>query len=150
MILTLMLSLDLPIDENVVIKRELQERPDSSTSYQIISSWIKKCVDTHINCRQPNFTMPTRLLNISQNEPYLEEGTIKSSKYTALSHRWGSKPGSTTTLGNLNRRISISHLPKTFLDAITVSKRLGIGYIWIDSLCIIQDSKKEYVKSLAL
>lgn len=127
-----------PTQMNMVIRRELQEHPDSSSSYQIILSWIKKCVDTHINCRQPNFTMPTRLLNISQNEPYLEGSTIKTSKYTALSHRWGSKPGSTTTLVNLkkqHRSIRISHLPKIFLDAITVSKELGINYIWI-ILCV--------------
>ena len=68
-------------------------------------------------------------------------------KYTALSHRWGNHPPTKddprycTTDGNLSARLngfSLSKLPKTFQDAVRVTRELGIGYLWIDSLCIIQ------------
>jgi hypothetical protein len=68
-------------------------------------------------------------------------------KYTALSHRWGNDPPKKedprhcTTYGNLSARLngfSLSELPETFQDAVRVTRELGIGYLWIDSLCIIQ------------
>jgi hypothetical protein len=40
--------------------------------------------------------------------------------------------------------ITISELPKTFRDAVVVTRRLGIPFLWIDSLCIIQDSPEDW------
>jgi hypothetical protein len=69
-------------------------------------------------------------------------------KYIALSHRWGDaisddeKRYYCTTKDNLEYRLNgfrISDLPNTFQDAITVTRELGVEYLWIDSLCIIQD-----------
>lgn len=75
--------------------------------------------------------------------------------YAALSHRWGSpdqKPPATvgfaaTTWDNLHviedaNGIKEGAFPKTFQDAITVTRRLGIQYLWIDSLCILQKTGK--------
>jgi hypothetical protein len=68
-------------------------------------------------------------------------------KYTALSHRWGNDPPKKedprycTTYDNLSARLngfSLSKLPETFQDAVRVTRELGIRYLWIDSLCIIQ------------
>jgi hypothetical protein len=41
--------------------------------------------------------------------------------------------------------IPLSSLPKTFLDAIVVTKALGLRYLWIDSLCIIQDDEDDWL-----
>jgi hypothetical protein len=38
------------------------------------------------------------------------------------------------------REIMIASLPKTIRDAIQITRRLGIRFLWIDCLCIIQDS----------
>jgi hypothetical protein len=35
-------------------------------------------------------------------------------------------------------------MPATFRDAIEITKRLGIRYLWIDSLCIIQDNAVDW------
>ncbi|KAF2690916.1 HET-domain-containing protein [Lentithecium fluviatile CBS 122367] len=46
-----------------------------------------------------------------------------------------------TTQDNITQRLesfSISELPKTFQDAVKVTRELGVLYLWIDSLCIIQ------------
>lgn len=67
-------------------------------------------------------------------------------EYIALSHCWGDlsveakKEFCTTTENFTQRRIgfNVSSLPKTFQDAVRVTRELGILYLWIDSLCIIQ------------
>jgi hypothetical protein len=64
-------------------------------------------------------------------------------KYVTLSHCWGqaSQRPLTTTAGNLAQHlqgIPLLHLPLTFKDAVEVSRRLGLRYLWIDSLCIVQ------------
>lgn len=43
------------------------------------------------------------------------------------------------------RYIEFDSLTKTFQDAITVARQLGIQYVWIDSLCIVQDDRREWV-----
>jgi len=40
--------------------------------------------------------------------------------------------------------IALSDLPATFLEAIKLTRRLGIRCLWIDSLCIIQDSSEDW------
>jgi hypothetical protein len=42
--------------------------------------------------------------------------------------------------------INIHTMPKTFQDAVKVTRALGISYIWIDSLCIVQDSSEDWLK----
>lgn len=66
---------------------------------------------------------------------------------TALSHCWGKSQPLTTTVDTLyehQQGIEAHLLPKTFLDAIEVNKKLSIRYLWIDSLCIIQDDLKDW------
>ena len=70
-------------------------------------------------------------------------------RYVALSHCWG---GTNTAilkkdmLSTMIGGIDWSQLPKTFQDAIYVTRRLGFRYLWIDSLCIIQDSAEDWSK----
>ncbi|RSM20689.1 hypothetical protein CDV31_000376 [Fusarium ambrosium] len=51
-----------------------------------------------------------------------------------------------TNINEFMQRIRPADLPFTFHDAIRLCRNLGIRYIWIDSLCIIQDSKKDWLK----
>jgi hypothetical protein len=71
--------------------------------------------------------------------------------YTALSYCWGSHPykGFITTKANLLARksnIVEDELPKTFRHAIHAARRLGVRYLWIDALCIIQDSTEDWLE----
>lgn len=73
-------------------------------------------------------------------------------RYIALSHSWGSSPRLTATsdtLEDLEDGIATSFLPKTFRDAIQITKRLGIRYLWIDCLCIVQDDAKDWERESA-
>ena len=78
----------------------------------------------------------------------------RKQEYIALSHCWGGlleeeKRAYCTTQDNIDRRLggfSLSELPKTFQDAVKVTRELGVLYLWIDSLCIIQygDSSEDW------
>jgi hypothetical protein len=79
----------------------------------------------------------------------LVDGQEGQEKYATLSHRWGELPiESQTTEDNLSRRSSISfeELTPTFRDAVEIAVRLDINYIWIDAVCIVQDSKEDWAR----
>lgn len=62
-------------------------------------------------------------------------------RYLALSHPWGDPPHFCTFTTNVDRykeTIDICEIPATFKDAITITRDLGIRYLWIDSICIVQ------------
>ncbi|KAL7820636.1 heterokaryon incompatibility domain-containing protein [Trichoderma gracile] len=72
----------------------------------------------------------------------------KPQPYLALSYCWGRKaPSLVTTKSNYaHLKSSISHnsLPKLYRDAVRLAQVLGIKYIWIDALCIIQDDVDDW------
>ncbi|KAF2139485.1 uncharacterized protein K452DRAFT_232035, partial [Aplosporella prunicola CBS 121167] len=62
--------------------------------------------------------------------------------YLALSHCWGMQNSFQLFRSNLNqltKGFEIARLPETFQDAIMICRRLKQRFIWIDSLCIVQD-----------
>jgi hypothetical protein len=72
--------------------------------------------------------------------------------YTSLSHRWGSAKMFQLTSKNLEclqLEIPLQELSKVFQDAFVACKKLGMRYIWIDSLCIIQDDSQDWEKEAA-
>lgn len=85
-----------------------------------------------------------------QKQQDQQEKERNFAQYAALSHCWGPEPhpdNMKTTLANQDlkeKRIGFSDIPKNFQWAVTVARRLGLRYIWIDALCIIQDSKSDW------
>ncbi|EAA26648.1 HET-domain-containing protein [Neurospora crassa] len=123
----------------------------SDLSWQIASSWMAKCLSSHRKCNQSHSVappLPTRVIDVgSVGEPcpprlhVVTENT--SGRYATLSHRWASQGMLKLEVNNFEKfqqEIPWTSLPKTYQDAIEATRRLGIQYIWIDSLCIIQDS----------
>jgi hypothetical protein len=99
----------------------------------------------------PLTLLPKRLIDVrhdalrlrqTNNFPDEPEG-----QYICLSHRWGAASQLiTTTIATLNERIqgiNFDDLSQTLKDAIVLTWKLGINYIWIDALCIIQDSQED-------
>ncbi|KAH9213301.1 heterokaryon incompatibility protein-domain-containing protein, partial [Leptodontidium sp. 2 PMI_412] len=67
--------------------------------------------------------------------------------YATLSHCWGTVRPMTTTMSTLSDRmqsIPLNLLPKTFQDTVLLTRKFRLKYLWIDSLCIIQDSKDDW------
>ncbi|KAF1830317.1 heterokaryon incompatibility, partial [Decorospora gaudefroyi] len=68
-------------------------------------------------------------------------------QYATLSHCWGNAKALRLTAASfrdLSTGVAISELAKIFQDAIFTARSLGIGLLWIDSLCILQDSEEDW------
>ncbi|KAG7409053.1 Kelch repeat-containing protein [Fusarium oxysporum f. sp. rapae] len=88
--------------------------------------------------------IPTRVLDVGRTDTDLVKlvEPAERVKYVALSHCWGTSEPFTTTYATIGDRKAgfpfELNIPKTFQDAIKVTRKLGVRYLWIDSLCIIQ------------
>ncbi|KAH7253100.1 heterokaryon incompatibility protein-domain-containing protein [Fusarium solani] len=124
-----------------------------------IRSWFHNCTKNHDNCRRfsdlvaPQNQRPSRVLDIHNSKVRLECSVqnIPSFEYVTLSHMWGPDPTAClrlkeASLEEFKLRIPEDQLPGKYLDAIRVARALGFRYIWIDSLCIIQDSSEDWEK----
>ncbi|OAQ58510.2 heterokaryon incompatibility protein [Pochonia chlamydosporia 170] len=99
--------------------------------------------------------LPPRVLQVSQGNVRLVESNGLTGKYVALSYCWGSpvKPPLKTLKSNLQsyqQEIPWHKIPSTFQDTITVARRLDIPYVWIDSLCIVQDDQQDWLSQSKL
>ncbi|KAL2015711.1 hypothetical protein VTK56DRAFT_4907 [Thermocarpiscus australiensis] len=124
---------------------------------QLISEWLHECVSNHPKCMKPNSKLPTRVIAVGSGsaQPYLYETRHEHAPYIAVSHCWGDprhRPLTTTTatLPARMKSIPLSDLPLTFLDAVLLTRALGIAYLWIDSVCIIQDDADDWARESAL
>ena len=122
-----------------------------------VFKWIHECEHEHDICSRRSATengewYPTRLLDLSAFPKdsktiklILSAETELHGSYLTLSHRWGLNPVFALTAENqdlLMKSISLDQLPKTFVDAIEVTRKLGSRYLWIDSLCILQSGER--------
>ncbi|PMD52702.1 HET-domain-containing protein, partial [Hyaloscypha bicolor E] len=101
---------------------------------------------------------PTRLLDVGINsDSLIKLHTTSFSEpqgpYLTLSHRWGGEHVLKLISGNLesfHNGVAINSLPRTFAEAVEITRRLNIRHLWIDSLCIIQDSIGDWRKESLL
>ncbi|CAN9129575.1 unnamed protein product [Alternaria alternata] len=125
------------------------------------AKWLQECVNEHLSCNTSeggSTWYPTRLLHLadpSEDKNYIR--LIRTAReppigpYATLSHCWGNNMPFKLTQAmerELNLRFALTDLPKTFQEAIQVSRRLEIPYLWIDSLCIIQsgDDRQDWYR----
>lgn len=133
----------------------------SDASFKIASVWLEECRSTHGFCSQYQGgvpKLPSRVIDVgppdgSEDPKLYVRGQDETGRYLALSHRWGESErlrDTKTTKHNYRRNgetkqmpriISFSCLPLTFQHAITITRRFCYRYLWIDSLCTIQDDR---------
>jgi hypothetical protein len=73
--------------------------------------------------------------------------------FATLSHCWGTSYMPKADRSNLHQLVAgidSSYFMKTFLEAISITRKLGLRYLWIDSLCIIQDDKDDWNNEASL
>ena len=141
----------------------IPRRSDSPQCFEQIRSWIDNCLQLHKKCSKPETsgTLPKRVLDVGvipgSNIISLYESQHEAVPYIALSHCWGNptihKIPLKTLKSNINEmknNISWDLLSKTFQQAITTTQQLGIRFLWIDSLCIIQDDGGDWEEQAAL
>ncbi|KAH8655068.1 heterokaryon incompatibility protein-domain-containing protein [Tricladium varicosporioides] len=141
-------------EENVA--RLVRQDPCDPKCYEMVSSWVKTCWEGH-DCEPKTDTLlPTRVLEIGRiGEPNLRLiiSNGRKGRYVALSHCWGKRPTTTTTIQNIARHLEsivLDALPANFRDAVMISRELGYDYLWIDSLCIIQGDRDDWVTESSL
>lgn len=115
---------------------------------------VKNCHQRHSACSRQLKALPSRILDLGRSDESEPTGDIrllesngKLAHYACLSHRWGQGQHLTTTTATITSRkhsIAFYDLPRTFQHAVTFTRLMGLRYIWIDSLCIIQDDDDDW------
>ena len=128
----------------------MDETP-STAYFEVAKRWLTKCQENHPECGDQVPKLPTRVICVAEEgqAPYLVSAEGTHAHYATLSHCWGQSKAAMTTLENLRERqtaIPFDTLPNTFKDAIVVCRKFGIQYLWIDRLCIVQNSKSDWEK----
>ncbi|KAI0140487.1 hypothetical protein GGR57DRAFT_425286 [Xylariaceae sp. FL1272] len=139
-------------------------KPGTSEFYDLLRLWLQDC-DKHKGCEaRKRPVLPTRLIDIGTGDDFSSTRLVETEcvkltdeKYIALSHPWGDPKdhppfstlrrdpnGKGRDLASLKSRIPFEELPATFQDAIWVTHALGVRYLWIDSLCIIQGEDGDF------
>jgi hypothetical protein len=155
-ILRMILTTDEMVDNDRLNSAITSSTADPAT-WSMIKGWLTKCLETHDLCHAAeNGFVPTRLLrtDITNGERTFRLIETRDSgledEYVALSHCWGTEPAkediqlSASTQEILRKGGPIAKLPRTFREAFVIIERLGIRYLWIDSLCIFQDSEADW------
>ncbi|KAJ8508759.1 hypothetical protein ONZ45_g9000 [Pleurotus djamor] len=134
-----------------VTERKTNPIVSSDASFEKARSWLGECTTAHADCAIPReVELPTRVLDVSSLEsgenPKILATNGQKGRYVALSYCWGGPQpvtSTTKTIAENIRGIDLSSLPQTIKDAILVTRKLGLPYLWIDALCILQDSAED-------
>ncbi|KAF8866584.1 HET-domain-containing protein, partial [Acephala macrosclerotiorum] len=115
---------------------------------------LHNCQSSHTSCastEKPFF--PSRILNVGvEGDTIRLESSDPSCPYVALSYCWGTTASLKTTSQTLEKmfeNIPVSSLSNTFLNAVRITRALGFHYLWIDALCIVQDSLSDWTAQVA-
>ncbi|CAG8954245.1 hypothetical protein HYFRA_00005865 [Hymenoscyphus fraxineus] len=130
---------------------------DSEENFVLVKRWLDTCVKTHSCSVSPTACkLPTRLLYLDPSNDQVRliitDTDSEIAEYLTLSHCWGSASASDMpklqkhNIQQLMQQIPFKWLSETFQDSILVTKRLGFRYLWIDALCIIQDSLDDWLR----
>lgn len=135
-----------------------------------ISQWIDECSREHPECPQPRASpLPTRILDLgpppqdhdgsgeraevddSVRVRDTEDGEV--ARYVALSYCWGGAQPVVLTRDSRAQMarpggIALARLPRTIRDAVVATRALGLRYLWVDVLCIVQDCAEDVSREL--
>ncbi|KAF4825353.1 Serine/threonine-protein kinase Nek7 [Colletotrichum tropicale] len=131
---------------------------DPSSDFQIalLKQWIRVCDGEHNHQFDSHTKLPTRILDLGTAEKpllCLRDGVgLGVAPYVALSHCWGTGNRFITLKSNLEehkKHIGLDLLPETFKDAVRITRALSYRFLWIDSLCIVQDDLEDWENEAA-
>ncbi|KFA73094.1 hypothetical protein S40288_02745 [Stachybotrys chartarum IBT 40288] len=157
----LLASVRLCVEDESLLSQVIKGRivtpsPTHPRVWDKVRAWLDECKHNHHHELSDSQFMPTRLLEVGKdtNTVCLRVSEIPFAEYTCLSHCWGTSRMrlqlTGDTLSKLTAGIDANELPQTFQDAVWVTRQLGIRYIWIDSLCIVQDSREDWTRESSL
>lgn len=131
----------------------------SEQNRRLAKSWLQHCIKTHERCRSDivqSGGLPTRLLQIKYTNHTPTVRVIETRgqsperrSYIALSYCWGKAIFPTLRTDNEKQYkdgIPFLTLPRTIQDAIWIAGWFRVQYLWIDSLCILQNSQADWAR----
>jgi hypothetical protein len=126
---------------------------ESEADMSLCRAWLQICDGYHKHVTSYVGQLPTRVIDVGIGDEgdmdciYLRVTDGEAwGMYIALSHRW-QKDTPISTSANLDDRrrgIDLRDLPQTYQDAVHITRKLGVRFLWIDSLCIIQDGRLDW------
>lgn len=136
---------------------QIKTSTQSEASFELAREWLNECLSSHSSCSgvaSVDLPSPIRLLDVGSpddlTKPKLRlQGCAdlgSRQMYLTLSHCWGGAKIyqlASSTYESLRIGIALDVLPKSFKDAILITRKLGYRYLWVDSLCIVQDNQAE-------
>ncbi|KAH7112428.1 heterokaryon incompatibility protein-domain-containing protein [Dactylonectria macrodidyma] len=133
-----------------VSNRPIARYPGSSTNLVRMSSWLNHCQEHH-NCKTMPGVMPTRLIEITGTPETIslrlrQTEEVGRVPFAALSYCWGGEQPMKCLSSNIvsyGTAIPFEKQPPTIKDAAKVCQGMGLQYLWIDALCIIQDDSND-------
>jgi Heterokaryon incompatibility protein (HET) len=143
------------------IDHQLGPTTSSNSTLRLVRHWLSNCEANYPGC-SPNtgmqYPLPLRVIDVGTvGETSVRLRVSGSSheygRYITLSHCWGNSNIFKLTSGNeqsLRAGFLIRELPKTFRQAIELTRTLSIRYLWIVSLCILQDSVDDWRQQSAV
>jgi hypothetical protein len=118
---------------------------------ELLRTWLDRCKDDHSFCpNRSDRLLPTRILDVGSltETPRLVISEGRHGQWASLSHCWGGKVAlktETETIKSHCQGIPLDAVPPTFRDAFCITRNLGLRYLWIDALCIIQDCLQDWI-----
>ncbi|OAL57157.1 HET-domain-containing protein [Pyrenochaeta sp. DS3sAY3a] len=119
----------------------------SFLNFELISCWLKHCEKDHVTCHSDEVVVvkPTTTFLVIDTKYKCITYAPDNCRYIALSYVWGKTVQLTLHGSNLQRLLQRNSLtrfeiPKTISDAMVLVQKLGERYLWVDALCIVQDS----------
>ncbi|UKZ94412.1 uncharacterized protein TrAFT101_009284 [Trichoderma asperellum] len=148
-------------------RRPFSNRLLSELAVNRLRELIAQSSSNEMSASDDNAYLPTRLLDVgSTTEPYLRLVSLENypqlqpaaanafaNRYAAVSYCWGTKEEAEkqlkTTVNTLQQRFSeidLKSMPHTVADAVRLCRAIGLRYLWIDALCIIQDDDNDWTR----
>jgi hypothetical protein len=129
----------------------------------LVGYWLHKCLTDHLECASRRLSstflpkLPRRVVDLSDyhSPPSTQESRVRvietnesSGAYCALSYRWPTKVKVSSQLSMHNFGIMSDGIPASDLldeiqDACTITKGLGIQYLWVDALVRLRRSSDQ-------
>lgn len=149
---------DAPSGFEHLLAKAVQPDPASEESLQIARSWHSDCLKNHRKCARTlsqKRPLPTRVVDVGDatTNPRITvmDGTV--GMWAALSYCWGGNSPfvlkKTTSKSFFGGYTPLETYPQTLRDAIVITRALGMQYLWIDALCIMQDSPEDWAAEAA-
>ncbi|KAJ7809291.1 HET-domain-containing protein [Mycena olivaceomarginata] len=147
-------SSDDPAANAIVAKNPIVQ-VDTAEAIGWARNCIARCLREHSDCPKPaeGTPLPTRVIDCAEvDHPrlFVTEGQTRA--YAALSYVWGQSQPNSLRVDNLEAytcSIDVTLIPQTIRDAIKVTCDVGLRYLWVDSLCIMQDSREDKSREIA-